>query len=82
VSAVVDYNGRRVAHLPLRPVEAATAEFYPPETLVADVLLPRNTADSPTPYARWGWLFPYVCLVGVVAASLRGFFRGRKTGPS
>lgn len=80
VSAVVDYNGRRVSHLPLRPVEAETAHLYPPETLVADVLLPRNTEDSPTVYARWGWLFPYVCLVGVVGGSFRGFLGRRKPG--
>ena len=81
VSAVVDYNGRRVSHLPLRPVEANTAHLYPPETLVADVLLPRNTAEAPTPYARWGWLFPYACLLGVGLGGVRAIQRHRNPDP-
>ncbi len=66
VSAVIDYNGRRVAHLSLRPVEMRSAGQYPPETLLADVRLPRNSESAPTPYARVGWLFPYACMAGVL----------------
>ena len=79
VSAVVDYNGRRVAHIPLRPVEADTAHRYPPETLIADIVLPRNTRTQPTIYARGGWLFPYVCTAAVLGGVVRvGWARRRE----
>ncbi len=78
VSAVVDYNGRRVAHLPLRPVEAETALRYPPEILVADVSLPRNTRMQPTLYARGGWLFPYACTAAVLGGVVRAGWARRR----
>ncbi len=78
VSAVVDYNGRRVAELPLRPVEAATAHLYPAETLLVDVRLARNTREQPTPYARAGWLFPYACTAAALGVSVVGFGRRRR----
>jgi hypothetical protein len=37
-----------------------------PEVLVADVALVRDTASAPTPFARGGWLFRWLC-VGTVA---------------
>lgn len=73
VSAVVDHAGRLAAHLPLRdpsltrPVDA--------ELLVHDVKLLRNTAQSPTIYARGGWLFPHVCQLGILALVVAAFAR-------
>jgi apolipoprotein N-acyltransferase len=74
VSAVVDQTGRLVAHIPLRPVGVDTLADYPPELLVERIALPRNTERRPTPYARFGWLFPQVCqltAVGMGIALLR-----------
>jgi apolipoprotein N-acyltransferase len=68
VSAVVDAAGRVQAYLPLRPVEAATAHLYPPETLIVDLVLARNTRAQPTPYARGGWLLPHACVAIVLAS--------------
>ncbi len=68
VSAIVDYNGRLLAHLPSRPVSAETLRRYPPELLVKSIRLPRNTAAKPTIYARFGWLFPHLCQLSVLAA--------------
>ena len=78
VSAVVDYNGRLVAQVPLRPVDAESIDRYPPETLVVDVRLPRNTADAPTVYARIGWLFPYGCLAVVLGSGILALGRRRR----
>ena len=70
VSAVVDYNGRLVAHIPLRPVTRANLDENPPEILVEDLALLRNTETDPTIYAQVGWLFPYLCIVGAGAAAM------------
>lgn len=75
VSAVIDHNGRLVAHLPLRPVTPATLADHPPESLLYDVVLPRNTEDEPTPYARGGWLFLPVCTVAALGGA--GWLIGR-----
>jgi len=80
VSAVVDAGGRVVAQIPLRPVEAETAHLYPPETLLADVRLPRNTATSPTVYARFGWLLPWACVAVVIGVAARAFGVRRREG--
>ena len=81
VSAAVDAAGRVVAMVPLRPVEAGAAHLYPPETLIADLSLARNTRAQPTPYARAGWLFPHACVAGVlVSAAWAGWVRRR--GPA
>lgn len=66
VSAVVDYNGRLVAHIPSRPVRRDNMDVIPPESLVHPVRLPRNTERQPTLYARVGWAFPWLCVVSVV----------------
>jgi len=63
VSAVVDATGALQAFLPVRPVEPDTFQDYPPETLVADVALLRNSQSEPTPYARVGWLFAPLCVL-------------------
>jgi apolipoprotein N-acyltransferase len=73
VSAVIDHNGRLVAHLPLRPVSVRTLADHPPESLLYDVVLPRNTETQPTPYARGGWLFLPLCtLIAVTGAGWLG----------
>ena len=69
VSAVVDYNGRLVRHIPLRPVTLKTLDQYQPEVIVETIALLRNTAQEPTIYARFGWLFPYLCLAAALVAS-------------
>ncbi len=69
VSAVIDYNGRLVRHIPLRPVSLKTLDQYRPEVIVETIALLRNTAEQPTIYARFGWLFPHLCLAAVLVAS-------------
>ncbi len=61
VSAIVDANGRLVDYAPLRPVTRSTLDEYPPEVLVATIVLARNTAEQPTFYARVGWWLPHLC---------------------
>ena len=69
---MVDAAGRLGPHLPVRPVEPETLEEYPPDILLAEVRLARNTATRPTLYARVGWLFPYFCVVTTVLFGLIG----------
>jgi apolipoprotein N-acyltransferase len=67
-ASVVDHAGRLVASLPVRdPLPRSPVQ---PEYLVADVKLPRNTAEAPTVFARFGWTFRWWCaaaVLGVVA---------------
>lgn len=80
VSAVIDHGGRVVARIPLRPVSEATLSRYPPESLLEDVTLPRNTRTDPTVYARGGWVFGPLCTIGafVGAGGLLGRTRLRR----
>lgn len=82
VSTAVDAGGRIVAYLPVR---GPTIERpVPPEQLVVDVALARNTEREPTPFARVGWLLPWLCelvvLVVVLAALVRLFYSRRSVG--
>ena len=67
-SSAIDRAGRVTATTTLRP--AAIDALVPPELLLADVELGRDTASAPTPYARGGWLFVHLCqgLAALVAA--------------
>jgi apolipoprotein N-acyltransferase len=67
VSAVIDHLGRLQAHVPSRPVGLDNLDEWPPEQLVEDVVLARNTADWPTPFARAGFAYPWSC-AGVALA--------------
>lgn len=67
VSAVIDHLGRLQAHIPSRPVGLDNLDEWPPEQLVEDVVLPRNTADWPTPFARAGFAYPWVCAGAALA---------------
>ncbi len=78
VSAVVDYNGRLAAHIPLRPVAPETLHLYPAEVLVRSVVLPRNSERQPTPFARFGWMFPHLCQVFVALALVHVWVERRK----
>jgi apolipoprotein N-acyltransferase len=78
VSAVVDSNGRVTHRVPLRPVSEATLDRYPPESIVADVALPRNTASAPTVFARGGWLFGPACTLGAAVGALVLLERARR----
>ena len=77
VSAVIDHLGRLQAHVPSRPVSMENLDEWPPEQLVVDVVLPRNTADEPTHYARGGFALPWVCIA--VACGI-GFMRRGEIG--
>jgi apolipoprotein N-acyltransferase len=79
VSGVIDQNGRLVSHIPMRPVATDTLRHYPPEFLVESIPLARNTETSPTPYARFGWLFPHLCQLFVVIALARDFLERRRS---
>jgi apolipoprotein N-acyltransferase len=77
VSAVIDAAGRLGEHIPLRPVSRETLDRYPPELLVADVALARNTAARPTPFARFGWTFVPLCQLAALATAGGWYFRRR-----
>jgi apolipoprotein N-acyltransferase len=83
VSTVVDAGGRVVAHIPVRG--PTIDEPVPPEHLVYDVALPRNSERQPTPFARVGWVLPWLCaltvLVVVLAGLVRLFYSRRATPP-
>lgn len=78
VSAVVDYNGRLVSHFPLRPVSRENLDEFPPEVLVEDLVLLRNTESEPTVYATVGWLFPYGCCLVVAGWIVRAVLRSSR----
>lgn len=67
-SSLVDRAGQVVATTDLRP--ASVDALVPPEHLVVDLELGRNTAAAPTPFARGGWLFVHVCQVSLAALAL------------
>ena len=71
-SSAIDRSGRVVASTGLRPADVAA--LVPPEQLVVDVEIGRDTATSPTLHARGGWLLVHLCqvLAAIVAlAQLR-----------
>jgi apolipoprotein N-acyltransferase len=79
VSSVIDHTGRLVASIPLRPVSTETLDRYPPEYLLERVALPRNTERHPTPFARFGWLFPHACQLIVLGMAI-AIVRARRAG--
>jgi apolipoprotein N-acyltransferase len=85
VSSVVDAGGRLVAHVPVRDVTDPMRD-PPPERLVVDVALPRNTEARPTVFASVGWLLPYACqlwvLVWVARLGVGRYRRRRSTAAS
>jgi len=68
VSSVVDAGGRLSAHIPARG--PTLEQPVMPEVLVHDVALARNTEWDPTPFARFGWLLPWLCMAVVGAHML------------
>jgi apolipoprotein N-acyltransferase len=83
VSTVVDAGGRVVAHLPVRG--PTIDRPVPPEHLVHDVALPRNTSERPTVFARVGWVLPWLCEAAVLWVVLVGAWRlfySRRRKPS
>jgi apolipoprotein N-acyltransferase len=74
-SSVVDTTGRVQAALPVRgPTKEHSVEA---ERLVVDVALPRNTASSPTIFARVGWLLRWLCIVVGVIVPIVVYVRRR-----
>lgn len=77
VSSVVDAGGRLVATLPVRGPSGVRP--IPPERLVVDVALPRNTERDTTAFAAFGWLFVPACqLVVLLALARLGVSRYRR----
>jgi len=64
VTAVVDHGGRLAALIP--PAQHPDGGLAAPEHLVHGVALPRNTADAPTLFARFGHWFPELCQLGAL----------------
>jgi len=75
-SSLVDRAGVVVASTPLRAVSIDAP--VPPEHLVVELELGRDTAAAPTIYARGGWLFVHVCQASVVVL-LVALWRRRRT---
>lgn len=72
-SSIVDHGGRVIAAL---DVAAPTAEQpVAAQRLVHEVALPRNTAQSPTIYARGGWLLAWLCVFATAVTPLAGWVR-------
>lgn len=74
-SSVIDHGGRLVASLPV--TDPGPNRSIPPQALVHDVVLPRNTAQAPTIYARGGWLLGWLCMLGTVVLPLAGLVRSK-----
>jgi apolipoprotein N-acyltransferase len=66
-SAVIDHLGRLQAHIPPRPVDLDTLADWPPEQVVVDLALTRNTAEEPTWFARGGYALPWLCVATALA---------------
>lgn len=78
-SSLVDRAGRVVASTDLRAVSIDAP--VPPEHLVVELELGRDTASAPTLYARGGWLFGHVCQASVVVV-LALLWRRRRSAPA
>lgn len=74
-SAVIDHGGRLVASLPV--ADPLPTRPVGPQRLVHDVALPRNTAQSPTIYARGGWLLGWLCMVATALVPLAALVRSK-----
>ncbi len=74
-SSVIDHGGRLVASLPV--TDPAPGQPVAPQRLVHDVALPRNTARSPTIYARGGWMLGLLCSIATVLLPLAAFGRSQ-----
>ncbi|MDC0717052.1 apolipoprotein N-acyltransferase [Nannocystis bainbridge] len=74
-SSLVDRTGQVVASTDVRAVSVDAP--VPPEHLVVQLELGRDTASAPTIYARFGWLFGHVCQASVVVV-LALLWRRRK----
>lgn len=79
-SSIVDATGRLVHNLDA--YGPTLDDIPPPEVLVADVALPRNTASEPTVYARGGWLLPRACQLAVLVVVAVAWRRRRRAGAS
>ena len=77
-SSFVDHTGTVAAALPVRPVSLQYETD--PERLLVDVRLPRNTEQQPTIYAMFGWLYGWLCTIGVGITVLAALYR-RKYSP-
>lgn len=79
VSVYVDSAGRAVELIPSRPVTLSNVAEHPAEFIVPEIPLPRNTAERPTVFARVGWLYPWLCVVGALAHLGAEWRRARAT---
>ncbi len=80
VSSVIDASGRVVASIPVANVE--DDEWDPPQRLVVDVALARNTEADPTVFSTVGWLLPYGCRLWLLVWLARlglGRYRRRRS---
>lgn len=74
-SSAIDRSGRVIASTGLRPADVTA--LVPPELLVVDVAVGRDTATRPTVHARGGWLLVHLCqalafAMAAVALTRRG----------
>jgi apolipoprotein N-acyltransferase len=58
-SSAIDRAGRVTATTTVRPAEVAA--LVPPEYVVAEVAIGRDTEGAPTVFARGGWLLAHLC---------------------
>lgn len=75
-ASVVDATGRLAASVPLR--DPKIGEPIPPEMLLADVGLARNTERDPTPFSRGGWLARWLCVIASALVVLRAAVQRRR----
>lgn len=74
-SSVIDHGGRLVGSVPV--TDPTPERPVPAQRLVRDVALPRNTARSPTIYARGGWLLGLLCSIATVLVPLAAVGRSK-----
>lgn len=74
-SSIVDATGTVTAHLDV--TGPTPDDIPPPEVLVGDIALARNTEHEPTVYALGGWVLPHLCQVAVLVVLVSAIRRGR-----
>ncbi|MBK8236978.1 MAG: apolipoprotein N-acyltransferase [Deltaproteobacteria bacterium] len=75
-ASAIDATGRLAASLPLR--DPRIGDPIPPESLLVEVALARNTASAPTVFARGGWLARWLCLAWVLGRAAAALWQRRR----
>ena len=75
-SSAIDRAGRVTASTTLRPAEIHA--LVPPEHVVAEVAIGRDTEGAPTVFARGGWIFVHLCQCVAAGTLVLAMIRGAR----